>query len=116
VYAEKIDDEALVNLFRPVHVFESASRVVDAVESVDVIVIGVDPNATNDVHDVEPEHDTVVVAVVPTSPVEPTYAIPCDRDGSLIGPLNVDEAVENSPPVRPSVVEVLAPYDVNGRM
>lgn len=71
MYAEKIDDEALVNLFRPVHEFESASRVVDAVLSVDVIVIGADPNATNDVHDVDPEHETVVVAVVPTRPVEP---------------------------------------------
>ncbi len=71
VYAEKIDDEALVNLFRPDHEFESDNRVVDAVESVDVIVIGAPPNATNDVHDVEPEQDTVVVAVVPTSPVEP---------------------------------------------
>ncbi len=116
MYAEKIDDEALVNLFRPVHEFESDNRVVDAVESVDVIVIGAEPNATNDVHDVEPEHDTVVVAVVPTSPVDPTYAIPCDSDGSLSGPENVDDAVENRPPVRPSVVDVLAPYAVNGRM
>ncbi len=60
-----------MNLFRPDHEFESESRVVDAVESVDVIVIGAEPNATNDEHDVDPEHDTVVVAVVPTSPVEP---------------------------------------------
>jgi hypothetical protein len=71
VYAEKIDDEALVNLFRPVHEFESDSNVVDAVESVPVIVIGADPNATNYVHDAEPEHDTVVVAVVPTRPAPP---------------------------------------------
>ncbi len=105
-----------MNLFRPVHEFESDSRVVEAVLSVDVIVIGADPNATNPVHDVDPEHDTVVVAVVPTSPAPPMYATPCDRDVSRSGPLNVDEAVENSPPDRPSVVDVLAPYAVNGRM
>ncbi len=98
-----------MKLLIPENVFESDNRVVDAVLSVDVIVIGADPKATNDEHDVEPEHDTVVVAVVLSSPVDPTYAIPCDRDGSLSAPENVDDAVENRPPVRPSVVEVLAP-------
>ncbi len=106
MYAEKIDDEALVNLFRPDHEFESDSRVVDAVESVDVIVIGAPPNATNDVHDVEPAQDTVVVAVVLTSPVEPTYATPCPSDDSLSGPENVDDAVEKIPLVNPIVVDV----------
>ena len=116
MYAEKIDDEALVNLFRPVHEFESARSVDDAVESVDVIVTGAEPNATNCVHDADPEHDTVVVAVVPTRPVEPMYATPCDRDASLRALENVDEADENRPPVKPIVVEVLAPYAVNGSM
>jgi hypothetical protein len=71
VYAEKIVDEALFHLFRPVHEFESDRRVDEAVESVLDIVIGADPNAVNPVHDVEPEHDTDVVAVVDTSPAEP---------------------------------------------
>lgn len=94
------------NLFRPVQKFESASNVVDAVLSVLVIVTGAEPSATNDVHDVEPEHDTVVVAVVPTSPVEPTYDRPCDSDVSLSGPENVDDAVEKIPLVNPIVVPV----------
>ena len=72
-----------------------------------MIVIGAEPNATNPVHDVEPEHDTVVVAVVPTTPVEPMYATPCPRDDSRRGPENVDEAVENRPLVNPIVVDVL---------
>jgi len=107
VYAEKIDDDAFVNLFRPDQEFESDSSVDDAVRSVDVIVIGAEPNATKDVHDVEPEHDTVVVAVVPTNPVDPMYATPCDRDDSRRGPENVDDAVENRPLVNPIVVDVL---------
>ena len=85
----------------------SASRVVDAVLSVDVIVIGAEPNATNDVHDVEPVHDTVVVAVVLTSPPVPRYATPCPSDDSRSGPENVDDAVENIPLVNPIVVDVL---------
>ncbi len=51
-----------------------------------------------------------------TCPFEPRYANPCDREGKYKDDENVDEAVENSPPVNPSVVEVLAPYDVNGRI
>jgi len=108
-------DEKL-NLFTPLQKLVSASNVVEAVLSVDVIVIGAEPNATNCVHDVEPEHDTVVVAVVLSSPPVPRYATPCDSDDSRSGPENVDDAVENRPPVRPSVVDVLAPYAVNGRM
>ena len=99
-------DEKL-NLFTPVQKLVSASRVVDAVLSVDVIVIGAEPNATNDVHDVEPVHDTVVVAVVLTSPPVPRYATPCPSDDSRSGPENVDDAVENIPLVNPIVVDVL---------
>ena len=65
---------------------------------------------------VEPEHDTVVVAVVLTSPVEPTYVRPCDSEVSLSADENVEEAVEKIPPVKPSTVDVEAPYVVNGRM
>ena len=110
-----VDDEVMndpyvveenANLFTPLQKLVSDSRVVDAVLSVDVIVTGAEPNATNDVHDVEPVHDTVVVAVVLTSPVEPTYATPCPRDDSLSGPENVDDAVENIPLVNPIVVDV----------
>jgi hypothetical protein len=108
-------DEKL-NLLIPEKKLVSDSRVVDAVESVPVIVTGAEPSTVNPVHDTEPEHDAVVVAVVDTSPVEPMYANPCDRDDSRSADENVDDAVENRPPVRPSVVDVLAPYDVNGRM
>lgn len=107
-------DEKL-NLFTPEKKLVSDSSVVDAVLSVDVIVTGAEPRATNDVHDVEPEHDTVVVAVVLTSPVEPTYVRPCDRDESLRADANVDEAVDRSP-LTPStdVVELPHDCDVNG--
>ncbi len=95
-----------MNLFVPDQKLVSDSRVVEAVLSVPVIVIGAEPNATNDVHDVEPAQDTVVVAVVLTSPVEPTYATPCPSDDSLSGPENVDDAVEKIPLVNPIVVDV----------
>jgi len=114
--ADSSDDDAFVNLFVPDQKLVSDRSVVEAVESVPVIVIGAEPNATNPVHDVEPEHVTVVVAVVPTTPVEPTYATPCPRDDSRRGPENVDDAVEKNPLSSPSVVDVeLYPVtDVNG--
>jgi hypothetical protein len=56
-------DEKL-NLFTPEKKLVSDSSVDEAVLSVDVIVTGAEPRATNEVHDVEPEHDTVVVAVL----------------------------------------------------
>jgi hypothetical protein len=98
------------------NVLKSDSSVVDAVESVPVIVTGAEPSTVNPEHDTDPEHDADVVAVVDTSPVEPTYVSPCDSDVSLSALPNVDEAVEKNPPVRPSTVDVDAPYDVNGRM
>ena len=76
----------------------SERRVVEAVESVDVIVIGVEPSVVNCVHDVDPEQVTVVVAMVLSSPVEPTYASPLDSEVSRSADENVDEAVENRPP------------------
>ncbi len=45
-------------------------------------------------------------AIVCTSPFDPTYAKPCVRDGSNSDELNVDDAVENSPPVNPITVDV----------
>ena len=56
------------------------------------------------------------VATELTSPAEPIYREPCVRDVSLREDENVEDAVENRPPVNPIVVEVLAPYDVNGRI
>lgn len=69
-----------MNLFSPVNVFASLSSVVDAVESVPVIVTGDEPRTVNPEHDTEPEHEAVVVAVVDTSPFDPTYARPCDSE------------------------------------
>ena len=48
----------------------------------------------------------VEVDVVLSNPVEPTYATPCDSDGSLRSDENVEEAVEKSPFRKPMVVEV----------
>ena len=107
-------DEKL-NLFTPEKKLVSDSSVDEAVLSVDVIVIGAEPRATNEVHDVEPEHDTVVVAVVLTSPVEPTYVRPCDRDESLRLDANVDDAVDRRPETPSTdVVELPHDCDVNG--
>ncbi len=69
-------------------------------------MIGAEPSTVNDVHDVEPEHVTYVVAVELSSPVEPTYVRPCDNPGNLNAPENVDDAVENIPLVNPIVVDV----------
>ena len=57
----------------------------------------------------------VVVAYDPTSPLY-TANSPLPSADSLNAPENVDDAVEKRPPVRPSTVEVEAPYDVNGSM
>ena len=95
-----------MNLFTPVNELESASSVDDAVLSVAVIVTGDDPIIVNDVHDAEPEHDAVVVAIVFSSPVEPMYVKPCDRDESRSADENVDDAVENRPLVKPITVDV----------
>jgi hypothetical protein len=99
--------EEFVNLFSPDQKFESERRVDDAVESVAVIVIGDEPITVKDVHEADPEHDADVVAIVERSPVEPTYVRPCVSDVSLRAELNVEEAVENTPLSRPSVVDVL---------
>ncbi len=45
------------------------------------IVIGDDPMTVKDVHDVEPEHDADVVAIVLSRPAVPTYVSPCVSDG-----------------------------------
>ena len=58
----------------------------------------------------------VDVDTVDTNPLLPTNEYPCERDGRKRLDENVDEAVENSPPVNPITVDVEAPYVVNGRM
>ncbi len=55
----------------PAQTLLSPNRVVEAVLSVLEIVIGDDPKTVNPAHDVAPEQDTVVVAVVPMSPPVP---------------------------------------------
>ena len=47
----------------------------------------------------------VVVAYDPTRPLY-TAKLPLTRDGRLRAPENVDDAVENSPPVNPITVDV----------
>ena len=59
---------------------------------------------------------SVEVETVETRPVEPIYEKPWDSDGNLSAEPNVEEAVENIPPVNPTTVEVDAPYDVKGRI
>ena len=99
-----VDDRE--NLFTPVQLLVSDSKVVDAVLSVPVIVTGAEPITVKPEHDTEPEHVADVVAVVLRSPVDPTYVNPCDRDVSRSADPNVDEAVENKPPVNPITVDV----------
>ena len=94
-----VEDRA--NLFTPLQKLVSDNNVVEAVESVPVIVTGDEPSTVNPVHDTEPEHDAEVVAVVFTIPLVPVYASPCDRVGSLnvpenvLVPENVFESVSN---------------------
>ena len=45
-------------------------------------------------------------AIVCASPFVPRYVKPCERDGRNRDDENVDDAVENRPLSRPSVVEV----------
>ena len=71
-----------------------------------LIVIGADPNATNCEHVTDPVHETVVVAVDETSPLDPMYIAPCVSDGRKKLPDCVDEAVEKNPLSSPSVVDV----------
>jgi predicted hydrolase (HD superfamily) len=106
-----------VKVVRPVKVFASERRVDEAVESVEEIVTGAEPRMVNDVQLVEPEHDAVVVAVVVRRPVDPTYAIPCERDESRSAEEIVDDAVEKKPE-RPRTVEVLLypVFEVNGNV
>ena len=52
------------------------------------------------------ESFTDVEAIVCTNPLLPRYANPCPRDDRYSELLNVDEAVENSPPVNPITVDV----------
>ena len=49
---------------------------------------------------------SVEVEIVETIPLEPVNAKPCVSDGRNRLDENVDEAVENSPPVNPITVEV----------
>ncbi len=84
----------------------SARRVDDEVESVPVMVTGLEPKATNDEQEALPEQETVVVAVVERSPPLPVYRTPCDSDESLRGALIVDDAVEKNPFRSPKVVVV----------
>ena len=99
-----VDDRA--NRFTPVQLFVSASSVDDAVLSVPVIVTGAPPITVKPEHDTEPEQLAVVVAVVDSSPPDPTNVRPLDSEVSLRLDENVDDAVENSPFSRPSVVVV----------
>jgi len=46
------------------------------------------------------------VEIVCSSPFEPKYVSPCVRDDIYSAELNVDDAVENSPPPNPMVVDV----------
>ncbi len=71
-----------------------------------VSVAGDEPMIVNDEQEVMPPQEAVVVENVPTSPVEPTYRPPCDRDESLKSLEMVEEAVEKNPFSNPSVVEV----------
>ena len=54
----------------------SLRRVVEAVESVPVMVTGEEPKATKDVQEALPLQETVVVAVVERSPSLPVYRTP----------------------------------------
>ena len=91
------------------NVLKSASSVVEAVLSVPVIVTGAPPSTVKPEHDTEPEQVAEVVAVVLSSPVEPTYVKPCDRDVSLRLDENVDDAAENRPLVNPNTELVEMP-------
>ena len=70
----------------------------------------------NELPEYESPVPAVVVAYDPTSPPY-TASDPLDRDESLNGPPNVDDAVENNPPVNPITEDVELPYDadVNGK-
>ena len=74
-----------------------------------------EPRVPDDV--IDPPTASDDVAVVLTSPVDPTYATPCDSDVSRRDDPNVDDAVEKRPLRSPSVVDVeLYPAtDVNGK-
>jgi len=54
---------APANVFPPVQVLKSARSVVEAVLSVEVMVMGEEPKTVKAVHEVAPEHEAVVVAV-----------------------------------------------------
>ncbi len=99
-----VDDRA--NLFSPEKKLVSERSVVEAVESVVVIVIGAEPSTVNDVHVDEPAHDTDVVATVLSNPFVPTNVSPCDSDERYTDDPNVDDAVENRPLANPIVVDV----------
>lgn len=55
-------------------------------------------------------------AIVETRPLVPVKAKPWDRDDRKRLDEMVDDAVEKNPLSRPRVVEVEAPYEVNGSM
>ncbi len=82
------------NVFWPDQALLSLRSVDEAVLSVPVIVTGEEPNTVKEAHDAEPEHDAVVVAVVPTRPPDPTYKAPSERVESLRDPLTVEDALE----------------------
>jgi hypothetical protein len=109
--------EEFVKICRPVKVFVSEKSVVEAVESVPVIVTGEEPMIVKPEHETEPEQAADVVAIVETSPVEPTYVRPCESEVSRSADENVELAVENNPPPKPMAVEVeLYPtFTVNGK-
>jgi hypothetical protein len=61
---------------------------------------------------VRPE-EKVVVAPEYTSPLVSTLRVPADSEGNRSDELNVDEAVENNPPVNP-ITEVVPLYPTAG--
>ncbi len=65
------------------------------------------PSSEPKVPEYESDEPAVIVdvATVLTTPVEPTYVAPCDRDVSRSADPNVDDAVEKRP-LNPMTVDV----------
>ena len=90
-----VDDRA--NLFTPVKLLVSDNSVDEAAPDSDV---------RNPASLLNHDSFTDDEAIVDTSPLLPVNAKPCVRDGRYREDPNVDDAVENSPLVKPIVVDV----------
>jgi hypothetical protein len=101
--------DEFVNICRPVNVFVSARSVDDAAPERDV---------RKPASLLNQERFTEEDAIVFTVPPVPMYAKPCDKDDSRSDELNVEDAVEKRPPVKPMTLDVELPYvcDVNGNV